>query len=1544
MEEGARFGQFPGAVVKSRNSSGCLIVRKRGDGAGGIGSSGSRVVFQSKAEKKRPRLILSDSGSSDELLLGPSRRRSGPNGSSSTGFEEGIAEESERTRNMVPVRHVRPNSVGGGFDVDGVEIKRSKLDVFEFDESDGSEYLGDRGTEMGGRRFFSSETGSSRHGSFDKPNKSLFETGSLSSEKRSRFEMKRDGVRLSDPLLREKFVNPSDEAIRLQGKNGVLKVMVRKKDKVDGSVKHYNHLKRDADNVKGSSILCSPAFSETKLLKKPSPVARPEKASLNVPKSVSKKKSKARDWDSEGSDTSLKPGSKNLGPCSSIEKRKSKGERTPSPVKLLPTKCMDGKVKRGSGTEKQLLREQIRKMLMNAGWTIDYRPRRNRDYLDAVYINPSGTAYWSIIKAYDALQKQLEDEDTSVNPSGESSAFAPISEDILSKLTRQTRKKIEQEMKKKQRDKARPENLKEAPGRSSGTDRHHTESSDSADQEDKLSSYMRQNGKSLKGKFQEVDFANGGSTPNKIYKGKQDRVLESESHLVVGRKSRKIGRCTLLVRRSSKGQNSDTDDFVPYKGRRTLLSWMIDSGTVKLSEKVLYMNRKRTKTLQEGWITRDGIHCRCCSKIITVSKFEIHAGSKLRQPFQNIFLESGLSLLQCQLKAWNKQEKPERSGFHLVDTDGDDPNDDTCGICGDGGDLICCDGCPSTYHQSCLHIEKLPLGDWHCPSCSCKFCGVADETVAEENGALRKCSLCQGKYHDSCISKTDELPAVSSISPTFCGQKCRELYEHLLKTLGVKHELEAGFSWSFIHRTDPDLDTSFRGFPQRVECNSKLAVALTIMDECFLPIIDRRSGINLIHNVLYNCGSNFSRLDYSGFYTVILERGDEIISAASIRIHGTQLAEMPYIGTRHIYRRQGMCRRLFFAIESALRSLKVERLVIPAISDLMHTWTVVFGFRPLEESHKQQMRSLNMLVFPDTDMLQKPLVMQDMIERNITVDTEAKARKVEDKHCIKPVLGTSSDMDCIKPEPCSCDDASTGHAGDINGKVAAADSGFLAHGTPSNDLSTMSNASDAPSEHKVHKCSDGNVSHGTSATTMNQSAESALGGMLLSSSCVDDNILEMERPILDSNIKGASLPPAKNEVGNTPEENVVATCLVPLVFPVIVSENCAGITENNAGETNQIDIPVSTSDHVGENLVQLEKKNHKAISVSTSPNTDDSTARLNSDLPRIASKMEINSHVALQDFSDADSFRHASPTKNIAGETILPVSTSHGVDESMVDLNETHQIDVFVCTVPSQDESMLQPDIGMCQNASYLESKFHATAQAFSNEMDCEENISHAFVSDSTFGSVDESMMQIEEMNQKVVSVSICCGRNPLEVECKSHVASQTSSDATRCEETTIDGYGTENIAEETNQMIVAVSTLHSDDDGTVRPDKTNQKAVTTFPNSEEIKAQLDFDLHYHNAAEMGSKSQVVSPVSSVARHSENSVGPHKKQNAIPDSILHSGNVLTQLNADLHNPNTSEIESKSHAALQASSDAMHGEESILIACCASAGTTTGETN
>ncbi|XP_050372473.1 uncharacterized protein LOC126790323 isoform X2 [Argentina anserina] len=1002
-----------------------------------------------------------------------------------------------------------------------------------------------------------------------------------------------DGAQL--PLVRDKLVGVSDEPIRVQGRNGVLKVMVKKKNNVPPvQVGTYSFPKAEeprkaprSEDAPKKNAGIPPFFAEPKSVGKPVSAVRTEKAHVNLRKSLPTKTSKSSDWDSEDSDTSLKLGAKSAEASKPMKMTGFKVEGGPASEKTPPARSNEVKLKRGSGTEKQKLRERIREMLLNAGWTIDYRPRRNRDYLDAVYINPSGTAYWSIIKAYDALQKQVNEENEARRIGGGSS-LAPITDDVLSQLTRKTRKKMEKEMKRKQRAaESDSENAKGVRMKKPRGSKHDPDSMDSISYEEKLSSYLKQGGKSLKGRMYENGLdLNGLSSSHHLNGSGEKPSSGSSSHMPHGRKSRKLGRCTLLVRGSNKAINSENDSFVPYTGKRTLLSWLIDTGTVQLSQKVQYMNRRRTKVMLEGWITRDGIHCGCCSKILTVSKFEIHAGSKLRQPFQNICLDSGVSLLQCQIDAWNRQEDINRIGFHSVQVDDDDPDDDTCGLCGDGGDLICCDGCPSTFHQSCLNIQMLPPGDWHCPNCICKVCGLASENIAEEDdttvSALLACSLCGKKCHLSCSQEMDAGPADSNnLGSSFCGQKCRELFENLQRCLGVKHELEGGYTWSLVKRTDVD-----RGFPLRVECNSKLAVALTVMDECFLPIVDRRSGINLIHNVLYNCGSNFNRLNYSGFYAVILEKGDEIISAASIRFHGTKLAEMPFIGTRHIYRRQGMCRRLFCAIESALCSLKVEKLVIPAIAELLHTWTGVFGFVPLEESFKQEVRSINVLVFPGIDMLQKLLADKE----NETSMTGVKKMEGIGKACIKPGGSGKSDIgspasvdphgsdgagllhisetvdegaDVESGSPASLDHQGSDGAGLLRisetvDKGADVESGSQCLGVSLNDTSVMSGSLDASDELK-----------NLDSTGRSMFSESPTGDQLTGSTSEGKCAPGTSHEVLEIGTK----PPLESPV----EDNMQSNSKCPVVSSNSTSVLNGGLLDDSHKHNNQISIEGTVS-------------------------------------------------------------------------------------------------------------------------------------------------------------------------------------------------------------------------------------------------------------------------------------------------------------------------------------------------------------------------------
>lgn len=45
-----------------------------------------------------------------------------------------------------------------------------------------------------------------------------------------------------------------------------------------------------------------------------------------------------------------------------------------------------------------------------------------------------------------------------------------------------------------------------------------------------------------------------------------------------------------------------------------------------------------------------------------------------------------------------------------------------CRVCRDGGELLCCESCPSAYHLYCLNppLFRIPDEEWICPRCSCK--------------------------------------------------------------------------------------------------------------------------------------------------------------------------------------------------------------------------------------------------------------------------------------------------------------------------------------------------------------------------------------------------------------------------------------------------------------------------------------------------------------------------------------------------------------------------------------------------------------------------------------------------------------------------------------------------------------------------------------------------------------------------------------------------------------------------------------------------------
>ncbi|KAJ7981810.1 Acyl-CoA N-acyltransferase with RING/FYVE/PHD-type zinc finger protein, putative isoform 1 [Quillaja saponaria] len=195
-----------------------------------------------------------------------------------------------------------------------------------------------------------------------------------------------------------------------------------------------------------------------------------------------------------------------------------------------------------------------------------------------------------------------------------------------------------------------------------------------------------------------------------------------KSKALIKRKSQK-GCCRLLPRSLSNGGKHFKHGKLCFMGVRTVLSWLIDASVISINDVVQYRNTKDDAVTKDGLVSRDGIICRCCSKVITISQFKVHAGFKLSRPCLNLFMESGEPFTLCLLRAWSAEYKARKREKQVGRIDDNDKNDDSCGLCADGGELICCDNCPSTFHQTCLGIKELPEGSWYCRNCTCQICG-----------------------------------------------------------------------------------------------------------------------------------------------------------------------------------------------------------------------------------------------------------------------------------------------------------------------------------------------------------------------------------------------------------------------------------------------------------------------------------------------------------------------------------------------------------------------------------------------------------------------------------------------------------------------------------------------------------------------------------------------------------------------------------------------------------------------------------------------------
>uniref|UniRef100_A0A2R9AWU7 Chromodomain helicase DNA binding protein 5 n=1 Tax=Pan paniscus TaxID=9597 RepID=A0A2R9AWU7_PANPA len=70
---------------------------------------------------------------------------------------------------------------------------------------------------------------------------------------------------------------------------------------------------------------------------------------------------------------------------------------------------------------------------------------------------------------------------------------------------------------------------------------------------------------------------------------------------------------------------------------------------------------------------------------------------------------------------WEPKDDDDEEEEGGCEEEEEDDHMEFCRVCKDGGELLCCDACPSSYHLHCLNppLPEIPNGEWLCPRCTC---------------------------------------------------------------------------------------------------------------------------------------------------------------------------------------------------------------------------------------------------------------------------------------------------------------------------------------------------------------------------------------------------------------------------------------------------------------------------------------------------------------------------------------------------------------------------------------------------------------------------------------------------------------------------------------------------------------------------------------------------------------------------------------------------------------------------------------------------------
>ncbi|KAF0035560.1 hypothetical protein F2P81_013318 [Scophthalmus maximus] len=173
------------------------------------------------------------------------------------------------------------------------------------------------------------------------------------------------------------------------------------------------------------------------------------------------------------------------------------------------------------------------------------------------------------------------------------------------------------------------------------------------------------------------------------------------------------------VKKKKTSSESDFDDISIHSA--SVFSDALGAATKKKARRG---RKKRKKEDGDGYETDHQDYCEVCQQggeIILCDTCPRAYHLVCLDPELEKAPEGKWSCPHCEKEGIQWEAKDEEEEEEEAAGEEEDDHMEFCRVCKDGGELLCCDTCPSSYHIHCLNppLPEIPNGEWLCPRCMC---------------------------------------------------------------------------------------------------------------------------------------------------------------------------------------------------------------------------------------------------------------------------------------------------------------------------------------------------------------------------------------------------------------------------------------------------------------------------------------------------------------------------------------------------------------------------------------------------------------------------------------------------------------------------------------------------------------------------------------------------------------------------------------------------------------------------------------------------------